>query len=85
MYKRGLHALVANHRASVEGGMLRVMCETCADAPHPDHSWRLTLSGESPARGELDDTAYVGIEPGLPGAAGDPAELARYTTPIATA
>lgn len=83
--KRGLHTLVENYTASAESGTLRVTCETCANAPHPDHSWRLELSGEPPERAELDDTAYVDIEPVFQvRPVTQPGQRPR-TTPIATA
>lgn len=42
---------------------LVVTCTACSDAPHPDHSWTLILTGDAPARAEMDDDPYADIRP----------------------
>jgi hypothetical protein len=62
--KLGLHALrPAQSGAIIEEGEVRLSCPVCAAMPGVDHCWRLTVTGASPERAELDDEPYVGLLP----------------------
>ena len=57
--KRGRHTLdLAHCRATVYQGEIHIGCPTCAADPGVDHHWRLTTTGPSPERAELDDQPY---------------------------
>lgn len=62
--KLGLHALhPAQSGAIIDEGEVRLSCPVCAATPGVDHCWRLTVSGASPERAELDDESYVSLLP----------------------
>jgi hypothetical protein len=62
--KLGLHSLDPGVcRAVADDGEVQVSCPACAAFPEVDHSWRLTFSGTSPIRAELDDEPYCSLLP----------------------
>jgi hypothetical protein len=68
--KLGLHALhPAQSGAIIDEGEVRLSCPVCAATPGVDHCWRLTVSGASPERAELDDEPYLSLLPRLSGLA----------------
>jgi hypothetical protein len=62
--KAGAHPLtVAQCGATVYAGELHLSCPACAAVPGVDHCWRLSLTGPSPERAELDDEPYRHLRP----------------------
>lgn len=62
--KLGLHSLSpAECGAIVRGSEVHVNCAACAAVPGADPCWRLTISGPSPDRAELDDEPYLDLIP----------------------
>jgi hypothetical protein len=50
----------------MNAGEIRLSCPACAAIPGVDHCWRLTVSGASPERAELDDEPYLSLLPRRP-------------------
>lgn len=57
--RRGLHQLaVSGYRAREGDGLLRLRCDACAAAGHPDGTWQLLATGPVANLAELDDGPY---------------------------
>jgi hypothetical protein len=57
--KQGLHSLTATGYRAISGSdELRLICVACAAVDAETHHWRLTMTGSTPDRAELDDEPY---------------------------
>ncbi|SER91614.1 hypothetical protein [Actinokineospora terrae] len=64
--KVGIHSLHAvGYKARVDqvDGVVRISCDSCAEAPDVDHFWVLRTTGAIPDLAELDDEPYRHIVP----------------------